>query len=83
MSNLGLENFLLSNLNINLKRSSVGDINVIQEMQQYDSILGGEQSGHIIISEFSKSANSLYNNASLSKPAASPIGLPKSSPQQR
>ena len=59
MSNLGLENFLLSNLNIKLKRSSVGDINVIQEMQQYDSILGGEQSGHIILSEFSKTGDGI------------------------
>jgi len=59
MSNLGLENFLLSNLDIKLKRTSVGDINVIQEMQKYDSILGGEQSGHIILSEFSKTGDGI------------------------
>ena len=39
MSNLGLEKFLLSNLKIKLKRSSVGDINVIKEMQKNNSIL--------------------------------------------
>mgnify|MGYP003949784959 CR=1 FL=1 len=59
MSNLGLENFLLKNLNIKLKRSSVGDINVIQEMQKLDSMLGGEQSGHIILSEFSKTGDGI------------------------
>ncbi len=59
MSNLGLENFLLRNLDITLKRSSVGDINVIQEMQKCDSILGGEQSGHIILSKFSKTGDGI------------------------
>ena len=57
MSNLGLEKFLLSNIKIKLKRSSVGDINVIQEMQKNNSILGGEQSGHIILSQFSKTGD--------------------------
>ena len=59
MSNLGLENFLLKNLDIKLKRSSVGDINVIQEMQKCKSILGGEQSGHIILSDFSKTGDGI------------------------
>ncbi len=59
MSNLGLENFLLNNLRIKLKRSSVGDINVIEQMKKYKSILGGEQSGHIILSEFSKTGDGI------------------------
>ena len=59
MSNLGLENFLLKNLSINLKRSSVGDINVIKKMKKYKSILGGEQSGHIILSEYSKTGDGI------------------------
>ncbi len=59
MSNLGLEKYLLNKLNIKLKRSSVGDINVIQEMQKYGSPLGGEQSGHIILSEFSKTGDGI------------------------
>ena len=57
MSNIGLENYLLNNLKIKLKRSSVGDINVINEMQKHNSILGGEQSGHIILSEYSKTGD--------------------------
>jgi phosphomannomutase len=59
MSNLGLENFLLKDLGIKLKRSSVGDINVIEEMKKNKSFLGGEQSGHIILSDFSKTGDGI------------------------
>ena len=59
MSNLGLENFLLNDLGIKLKRTSVGDINVIEEMKKNNSFLGGEQSGHIILSEFSKTGDGI------------------------
>jgi len=59
MSNLGLQNFLLKDLGIKLKRSAVGDINVIQEMKKYKSFLGGEQSGHIILSDFSKTGDGI------------------------
>ena len=37
-----------------LKISNVVDINLIEEMKKYKSFLGGEQSGHIILSDFSK-----------------------------
>jgi phosphoglucosamine mutase len=59
MSNLGLENFLLKDLGIKLKRSAVGDINVIEEMKKNKSFLGGEQSGHIILSNFSKTGDGI------------------------
>ncbi|MDC0044387.1 phosphoglucosamine mutase [Pelagibacteraceae bacterium] len=59
MSNLGLENFLLKDLDIKLKRSPVGDINVIEEMKKNESFLGGEQSGHIILSDFSKTGDGI------------------------
>ena len=59
MSNLGLENFLLKDLGIKLKRSPVGDINVIEEMKKNNSFLGGEQSGHIILSDFSKTGDGI------------------------
>ena len=59
MSNLGLEKYLLNKLKIKLKRSSVGDINVIQEMSKFNSNLGGEQSGHIILSDFSKTGDGI------------------------
>jgi len=88
MSNLGLENFLLENLNIKLKRSSVGDINVIQEMQKFGSILGGEQSGHIILSEFSKTGDGILAAlkvteiiSRIKKPASSVFDLYDDFPQ--
>ena len=59
MSNLGLEKYLINKLKIKLKRSSVGDINVIREMSKYKSTLGGEQSGHIILSDFSKTGDGI------------------------
>ena len=59
MSNIGLEKYLLNNFKIKLKRSNVGDINVIKEMQKYNSILGGEQSGHIILSKYSKTGDGI------------------------
>jgi len=51
MSNLGLEHYLNS-LEIDLIRSQVGDRYVIEEMRKHGSNLGGEQSGHIIMSDY-------------------------------
>ena len=59
MSNIGLENYILNKFKVNLKRSSVGDINVIKEMQKYNSLLGGEQSGHIILGNFATTGDGL------------------------
>tara|TARA_Y100001936_G_scaffold253303_1_gene317168 strand:+ start:821 stop:2182 length:1362 start_codon:yes stop_codon:yes gene_type:complete len=59
MSNLGFENYLKKDLKISLKRTKVGDINVINEMHKNKSILGGEQSGHIILSEFSNTGDGI------------------------
>ena len=59
MSNLGLEKYLLNKLKIKLKRSAVGDINVIEEMRKFNSSLGGEQSGHIILANFSKTGDGI------------------------
>ena len=47
MSNLGMER-ALEDLGIVLKRAAVGDRYVMEMMQQFDSVLGGESSGHII-----------------------------------
>ena len=47
MSNLGMEH-ALEDLGIVLKRAAVGDRYVMEMMQQYDSVLGGESCGHII-----------------------------------
>ena len=59
MSNLGFESYLKNELGINLIRTPVGDINVIEEINNNGYSLGGEQSGHIILSEFSKSGDGI------------------------
>lgn len=47
MTNLGMEH-ALNQLGLVLKRAPVGDRYVVEMMQKYDSLLGGEGSGHII-----------------------------------
>ena len=52
MSNLGFEKYLKEKLKLKLIRKDVGDINVISEMMKNNYILGGEQSGHIILGQY-------------------------------
>ena len=59
MSNLGFENYLKEVLGVKLVRTAVGDINIIKEMQINSYSLGGEQSGHIIINAYSKTADGI------------------------
>ena len=59
MANMGLEEYLKKNFNIKLKRTSVGDINVINTMKKNKSKLGGEQSGHIILSDYSNAGDGI------------------------
>lgn len=49
LSNLGLE-YALKQKNIKLERADVGDKYVIEKMAQLGTNIGGEQSGHIIVS---------------------------------
>jgi phosphoglucosamine mutase len=51
MSNIGLE-LGLKKLGIELVRTTVGDKYVMEEMQKRNLSLGGEQSGHIIFSDY-------------------------------
>ena len=51
MSNLGLERYLGS-IGLSLARTAVGDRYVLEHMRQHGYNLGGEQSGHIILSDF-------------------------------
>jgi phosphoglucosamine mutase len=51
MSNIGLE-LALRDANIGLVRCAVGDKYVMEEMLRRDLSLGGEQSGHVIFSEY-------------------------------
>ena len=51
MSNLGLERYL-AGLGIDLVRTQVGDRYVIERMREGGYNMGGEQSGHIILSDY-------------------------------
>jgi len=51
MSNLGLERFL-GGLGLNLHRTPVGDRYVVERMRAGGFNVGGEQSGHIILSDY-------------------------------
>jgi phosphoglucosamine mutase len=51
MSNLGLERYL-GGLGLSLERTPVGDRYVLEHMREHGFNIGGEQSGHIIMSDF-------------------------------
>jgi phosphoglucosamine mutase len=51
MSNLGLERFL-GGIGLSLARTAVGDRYVLEHMRQHGYNVGGEQSGHIILSDY-------------------------------
>jgi len=58
MSNLGLERFLLGQ-GIGLHRTWVGDRYVVEKMRALGCNLGGEQSGHIILSDYATTGDGL------------------------
>ena len=60
MSNIGFENYI-NNLNLELVRTDVGDRNVINKMLELGCNVGGEQSGHIILSDYSKTGDGLLS----------------------
>ena len=51
MSNLGLERFL-KGIGLGLVRTPVGDRYVLEHMREHGFNVGGEQSGHIILSDY-------------------------------
>ncbi len=58
MSNLGLERYLDS-LGLRLERTSVGDRHVVERMRQGGWNLGGEQSGHIVMTDYATTGDGL------------------------
>ncbi len=58
MSNLGLERFL-SDKGLTLARTKVGDRYVVEHMRQHNFNVGGEQSGHIVLSDFGTTGDGL------------------------
>jgi len=58
MSNAGLDRYL-AGMNLKLARAAVGDRYVIEEMRKGGFNVGGEQSGHIVLSDFSTTGDGL------------------------
>jgi phosphoglucosamine mutase len=58
MSNLGLERFL-EDKGLTLARTKVGDRYVVEHMRHHNFNVGGEQSGHIVLSDFGTTGDGL------------------------
>ena len=58
MSNLGLERFLATE-GLKLHRTQVGDRYVVEHMRASGMNVGGEQSGHVILSDFATTGDGL------------------------
>jgi phosphoglucosamine mutase len=58
MSNLGLERHL-AGIGLTLARTAVGDRYVLEHMREHGYNLGGEQSGHIILSDYATTGDGL------------------------
>jgi phosphoglucosamine mutase len=60
MSNLGLERYM-SQIGMQLHRTQVGDRYVVEHMRAHGLNVGGEQSGHIVLSDFSTTGDGLVS----------------------
>jgi len=60
MSNQGLDDFMKEK-GLKLYRSNVGDKNVLEIMKKQNINFGGEQSGHVIVSDFAKTGDGLVS----------------------
>lgn len=58
MSNLGLERYLKAQ-GLGIARTQVGDRYVVEHMRAHDCNIGGEQSGHIILSDFTTTGDGI------------------------
>jgi len=58
MSNLGLERYI-TGLGLNLERTNVGDRYVVERMREGGFNLGGEQSGHIVMTDYATTGDGL------------------------
>ncbi len=57
-SNLGLEKYL-HRLGIHYYRSAVGERYVIEKMREFGSNVGGEESGHMVLSDYASTGDAL------------------------
>ena len=60
MSNLGLERFLEAR-SLQLARTQVGDRYVVEHMREHGYNVGGEQSGHIVLSDYGTTGDGLIS----------------------
>jgi len=60
MSNLGLERYL-RDLGLSLARTAVGDRYVVEHMRKHGYNVGGEQSGHIVLNDFTTTGDGLVS----------------------
>jgi phosphoglucosamine mutase len=60
MSNLGLERYL-AGLGLKLERTPVGDRHVVDHMRKHGHNVGGEQSGHIVLGDFTTTGDGLVS----------------------
>ena len=60
MSNLGLERYLAS-LGLSMARTAVGDRYVVEYMRKHGYNVGGEQSGHIVLSDYTTTGDGLVS----------------------
>ena len=58
MSNLGMERKLME-LGLHLARTPVGDRYVVEHMREHGYNVGGEQSGHVVLSDYSTTGDGL------------------------
>ena len=58
MSNLGLERYL-GGIGLTLARTRVGDRHVVEHMRAHGFNLGGEQSGHLVMSDYATTGDGL------------------------
>ena len=61
MSNLGLERYLAS-IGLNMVRTPVGDRYVVEHMRKHGYNVGGEQSGHIVLSDYVTTGDGLVSS---------------------
>ncbi len=60
MSNLGLERYL-EGMGLTMHRTPVGDRYVVEHMRKHGFNVGGEQSGHIVLSDFTTTGDGLVS----------------------
>ncbi|WP_022701172.1 phosphoglucosamine mutase [Oceanicaulis alexandrii] len=87
MSNMGLETELAKH-GISLERTKVGDRHVVEAMRKGASNLGGEQSGHIVLTDYATTGDALIAALQVlsllveaNKPASELLNVYKPAPQ--